>query len=250
MEEFQAAGARVLIRPDCKPWLWNDLAGDFRTSGPELWMPGRSPHVVCRPEGAPFRVLVRKPTRGGIGSFLGPVHLTAGRIRRERWALDKAGAAGLNVPELLAVKIVRRGIFKSFVCVYRMIEEAATLEDIVRACEGRARWTLLQRVAQEVRRLHEVGIRHGDLNARNVLIVSSGAVAFVDLDGASPSSGSELGEIFRLCRSLEKLLGGRLMASDQARLLRGYLPGEPLKPSLRKLERHLARHRCWWKVTS
>lgn len=249
MEVLKAAGATLHLRPDVRSWLQNPLSEDFASIRDRQSVPGRTPHFICRPSGAPFSILVRTPTRGGIWSFLGWRHFTIGRVRRELEALKIAAEARLQVPELLAYQ-VRGGLFKKITCVYGVLEGALTFDEALSRRSASSRWDLLGRVAAEIRKLHFAGLRHGDLNVRNILVGPGDRVSFVDFDGAYRASGSGFSEVARLCRSIEKTMTGRMMATDKARLIRAYIdPKWPLKPSLARCERAMGRHRCWWKVT-
>lgn len=236
----------AFVRADCREWLEEALAADFASIQDRQPVVGRNPHFIASVKGR--RVLVRTPTRGGLWSFLGWRHLSARRVERERAALERAERAGLKVPQLLAYK-VEGGFFKKITCVYSVIEGVRPLDEALSNLRGQARWYLLSRVASAVWTMHKADLLHGDLNARNILI--GGSVYFVDFDGARIGGKGGFSEIVRLCRSLEKILGPRLMPTDKARLIRAYIdPKWMLKPSLARCERSIARHRWWWKLTS
>jgi hypothetical protein len=236
----------TFVQADSRVWLEEALAADFASIHDRQAVSGRNPHFKCTVNG--HRVLVRTPTRGGLWSFLGWRHLSTRRIRRETTALEVALQSGLKVPQLLAFK-VEGGLFKKITCVYSVIEGVRPFDEALMELRGPARWYLLKRVASAVWTMHRAGILHGDLNARNILIGDS--IYFVDFDGARLARTGGFNEIVRLCRSLEKIFGKRLMPTDKARLIRAYIdPKWMLKPSLVRCESRIAWHRCWWKITS
>jgi 3-deoxy-D-manno-octulosonic acid kinase len=84
-----------------------------------------------------------------------------------------------------------------------------------------------------VRRFHDDGIRHADLNAHNVLLDASDAVWLVDFDrGALRHPGYWCdGNLVRLRRSIEKITEPlpreRFSEADWASLLDGYFTAMP-----------------------
>jgi hypothetical protein len=237
----------IWVRPDCEGWLRGPIEAKFEGIRDREPVEGRVPHFICRPPGAPFRVLVRSVARGGFLAFLGFRHLGAGRLAREQKALDAARAAGLRVPELVAYRVDPAGLFfKRLTVVYRVIEGAARLDLVLRETSGPGRWRVIERVANETRRLHDAGILHGDLNVKNFLV--DDRIAILDFDRASLRGGDKLGELARLYRSLGKVLGPQFPRGDRARLVRAYLgPGGEFRRVLRMCERRLACHRLFWR---
>jgi 3-deoxy-D-manno-octulosonic acid kinase len=238
----------AFVRSDCAAWLSGPLASGFEAVTDRRPVKGRSRHFICRPDGAPYSILVRTPTRGGLWSFLGDRHLSRARIRREIEGLRRAREAGVEVADLIGYRAEPRLLFQRLTCVYPAIESAETLEAALRRLRGSARWELLQRVASTARALHRADVRHGDLNARNILVGPGDRITLIDFDAAGRGGGFP--EIVRLCRSLHKTLGSDLMATDKARLIRDYIdPKMMLKPMLARCEAAIARHRLWWRLS-
>lgn len=91
------------------------------------------------------------------------------------------------------------------------------------ATEPGARQALLGAVGHAIRRCHDAGLVHGDLNARNILVTrapDAWRVVLIDLDRAEFRPHLELsgrlGQVRRLYRSLAKegLLPGVVPAAD------------------------------------
>jgi len=226
---------------------------------------GRVTHFSYQPRGAPSRVFVRRAARGGlIGKILGGLHLGGGRPIRELRAAVAARRAGVAVPEPVAVRATRAaGIFRRFTTVTLEIEGASNLLTLAPRLSGPEKRRTIERVAGEMRRLHEAGIYHGDLTLQNIL-ANGAKVYFIDLDKAllRPRREESLDRmnLSRLNRSVEKLFGSRgcVTRTDRLRFLRCYL-GDPAAPAgdARKRLRELARecasglwfHRLWWSLS-
>jgi len=250
----------VLIRPEWEPWLLEDLLDDFRGVEPSrrrIYAHGRAAHFSYLPRGAPARVFVRKAVRGGlIGRLWGGLYLGRARPLHELRASAAALRAGVAVPEPLAVRATRTaGLFRRFTVVTREIEGVSNLLLLIPGLGPSDKRRLLERVADEVRRLHEAGIYHGDLTLQNVL--SDGAnVHLIDLDKAVLRGCREgrwdVRNLSRLNRSVEKLFGprGPVTRTDRLRFLRRYLGGrERLREVARACSAGLWVHRLWWFLT-
>jgi len=259
----------VLIRPGWEPWLLEDLVDDFRrveASERKSYAHGRAAHFSYLPRGAPARVFVRKAARGGLlGSLLGGLYLGRGRPLRELRAADAARRAGVGVPEPLAVRATRAaGIFRRFTIVTREVADSSNLLTLAPKLSGPDKRRLIERVADEMRRLHEAGVYHADLTLQNILSNGSG-IYFIDLDKAllrpRREDALDLMNLSRLNRSVEKLFGSRgcVTRTDRLRFLRRYLGTAPPAPPragrdrLRELARECASglwfHRLWWSLS-
>jgi 3-deoxy-D-manno-octulosonic acid kinase len=65
-----------------------------------------------------------------------------------------------------------------------------------------------RRTGRAIRRFHDAGVVHADLNARNILLGADDAIHLVDFDRARFSAGNKrafAANLSRLRRSLEKL---------------------------------------------
>ncbi len=89
-------------------------------------------------------------------------------------------AQGLPVPRPVAAGVTRHGLTYEAALITVRIPDARALADLLLADE--ADDELLQRVGATIRRFHDAGLDHVDLNARNLLVDRGGKVWMIDLD--------------------------------------------------------------------
>lgn len=257
-ESLERGPHTVLIRPEWKACLFDDLLGDFDRIDPSkrrLYSHGRVAHFSYLPEGAPGRVFVRRATRGGlIGAVLGGLYTAVERPLQELRAAAAARSAGVGVPEPVAVRVTRVGLFYRFTVITREVENAEDLLTFASAPKGRKR-EVIDRVADEMRRLHESGVYHADLTMKNILM-SGTSIYIIDLDKATlvPRRDGRLDmmNLARLNRSVVKLLGtrGAVSRTDKLRFLRRYLGGRDRIKELSQLcAQGLWFHKLWWSLS-
>lgn len=188
---------------------------------------GRGVPVRARtPAGAP--VIHKRFFRGGLVRFLKDRYLSWRPLRREIAVAEHLRTRGVGAPEILAARARRDGLgWWRLEILSREIPSAIRLSDVACGRPGRARADRLRAVAREVRRLHDAGIEHGDLNVENILW-SGDAVFFVDFDRSRrldpvPPRGRAR-DLRRLLRSARK----RRLPLSRTDLLRFALAyGEP-----------------------
>lgn len=120
--------------------------------------------------------------------------------------LAKLTAAGLPVPEPLAALCARQGLTYRGWLLTRRIPAVVPLAD--RLAESSTDTALWRRMGRVIRRFHNAGVVHADLNARNILLGSDDTIHLVDFDRARISSDNPrafAGNLMRLKRSLQKL---------------------------------------------
>ncbi|HEX7901083.1 MAG TPA: lipopolysaccharide kinase InaA family protein [Planctomycetota bacterium] len=259
-DRLQLGRRTILVRPDWKGCLEKDLLGDFSSvpdAARKIYAHGRVRHFSYRPEGAPARVFVRRARRGGLlGAVLGGLYAGTGRPLQELRAVQAARAAGVSVPEPLAVIAEESvGPFYRLTIVSREIEGASDLLSLAGTLPPAGKRDLLRRVADEMRRLHEAGVYHADLTMKNIL-VSADAVYIIDLDKARlrarRDERHDAENLARLNRSIVKLFGGRgaITRTDKIRFLLRYLGR---RDRVRELSRLCAQglwaHRLWWTLS-
>ena len=259
-ERVERGDTTVLIRPEWKACLLDDLLNDFNGVAPaarRLYAHGRVAHFSYLPQGAPGRVFVRRARRGGLlGAVLGGLYTAVGRPLREVRAATAARSAGVGVPEPLAVRVTRvGGVFYRFTLIAREIENAEDLLTVAGAPPSGRKRALIDRVADEMRRLHESGVYHADLTMKNILM-SGDACYIIDLDKAmlAPKRDEQfdMRNLARLNRSIVKLLGTRgfVTRTDKLRFLRRYLGGRDRIKELSQLcAQGLWFHRLWWSLS-
>ena len=250
----------VLIRPEWRTFLLDDLLGDFTRVEPSRrrhYSHGRVAHFSYLPPGAPDRVFVRRATHGGlIGAVLGGLYTALRRPLQELRAAAAARSAGVGVAEPIAVRVTRvGGVFYRFTMVTREIENAEDLLTFASTPSTGRKRRVIDLVADEMRRLHESGVYHADLTMKNILM-SGSSIFIVDLDKATlvPKRDGRLDmmNLARLNRSVVKLLGtrGAVSRTDKLRFLRRYLGSrERIKELSQLCAQGLWFHRLWWSLT-
>jgi len=250
----------VIIRPDWKAWLLEDLVDDFRRVEParrKSHAHGRVEHFSYHPRHAPERVFVRRAAHGGLlGAVLGGVYTGISRPLRELRAAQVARGAGVSVAEPLAVLATRvMGPFTRLTIVTREVVNASNLLALRNEMTSARKREIIRCVADEMRRLHEAGVYHADLTLKNIL-VSGSSVTIIDLDKAKlldrRDDSLDVRNLSRLNRSVVKLLGsqGMVTRTDKLRFLRHYLRGrERLKEYSHLCGAGLWFHRLWWSLS-
>ena len=116
---------------------------------------------------------------------------------------------GLPVPHPLAAQCVRDGLFYTGSLLTRRIPDVVPLADLLgREEAGPELW---RATGACIRRFHEQGVVHADLNARNILVRGLETVYLIDFDRASVKKDAHRSfeaNLRRLRRSLEKLWPG------------------------------------------
>jgi len=221
---------------------------------------GRAPSVAL---GAASRVVLRRYRHGGL---LAP--LTRSLIWGPERAISElrvciaAERAGAPVPQVLCVAAWPRvGPFWSALIGTEEVTGALDLEQWTRGSRSSSeRVSLARRVGVAVRRLHDAGIEHRDLQLRNILVRSvSEEVVVIDLDRAhfhGPAGvpmARRAQNLGRLVRSALKrgLWQARIGRRERAAFLSGYLEGdrklrEALRSRVCRERLKLAAHRVSW----
>lgn len=176
-------------------------------------------------------VYVRKYLRGGLMRFLvRDLYLVRPpRPVRELEATETARAAGCRVPIVHAIAVEESGPFYRGWIVTSAIDEARSYIDVFAAADEAGRGVLLSAAGAAIRRLHNAGVYHPDLNGHNLLLDAAGEVAVIDFDRAAIAAPglhrlAEKGRD-RFWRSLQKLTTARGLQLGEAErrwLERGY----------------------------
>jgi len=110
---------------------------------------------------------------------------------------------GLPVPKPVAALCEFHGIISSGALMTARISSAQTLADVLPGNEA-----IWGSVGKCIRRFHDAGVWHADLNARNILLDADMRVFLIDFDRARFMPGKVVngeGNLKRLKRSLAKL---------------------------------------------
>jgi 3-deoxy-D-manno-octulosonic acid kinase len=125
---------------------------------------------------------------------------------REYHVLAEMHAKGLPVPRPVAALCQHHGMISTGAIMTLRIPSAKTLADVLTG--GNAVEGVWANVGRCIRRFHDAGAWHADLNARNILLDEENRVFLIDFDRArfnpeTPVNGE--GNLSRLKRSLLKL---------------------------------------------
>lgn len=172
--------------------------------------PGRGTSLFIR---APFgEVVLRRYLRGGwVARLSRDRYLFTGLARarpfREFHLLRRLREAGLRVPAPVAALCERHGPFYRAALMTRRIPGAHPLAE--RLDDPGLDWG---RLGHELRRFHQAGVDHADLNARNILLEArTGDAWLLDFDRSRFTPGRPVdgrANLSRLRRSLRKLWPG------------------------------------------
>jgi 3-deoxy-D-manno-octulosonic acid kinase len=186
---------------------------------------------------APHELAVRHYLRGGLTARVArDTYWYTGEWRTRpfrEWCLTyHLHRRGLPVPVPLAARYLRRGLYYIGDLITERVPGARTLAERVVAGEvGLADWVAVGRC---IRRFHDIGFCHADLNAHNVLFNDVGATMLIDLDRGRlrrPGLWCD-SNLVRLRRSLLKITDvlppGRFGETDWNSLLAGYARAAPV----------------------
>jgi 3-deoxy-D-manno-octulosonic acid kinase len=214
---------------------------------------GAAPIVSVGPD---LSILLRRYRHGGLlGGLTGPLLLGPRRALAELEVTARAERAGAPVPHVLCLIFwPLAGPLWSAVIGTREESQARDLLTVWREKPlGRERSTLLRRVGGAIRRLHDAGVQHPDLQVRNVLLCRepSERIVVIDLDRARFHAGAPLStrvrasNLARIVRSAvkEELLDPRTgCRRELAALVGGYVGHD------RTLRRALRRRAAWERI--
>ena len=176
------------------------------------------------------KAVLRLYRRGGIlGKFVRLLSLDRERARSELALHARAIERGASVAEPLAAITRRKGPGFAHALATREVENARDLERVLAEARGKERRKALAAAGEAVRRLHEAGIDHVDLNVKNVLVAGDqGVVIDLDRGRAYLDEAARRRNLVRLLRSAVKLSvrGGRLEPRDPFRFARAYARGD------------------------
>lgn len=171
--------------------------------------PGRGSSLFLQATSVEQWVL-RPYRRGGMAAKLGEKrYLWTGVERTRAFRELRLTAAlfdqGLPVPRPVACCVTRNKLTYEAALLTVRIPEARAFAALL--TEGSTDEPLLKRIGAMIKRFHQVGLDHVDLNVRNILVDPTGEPWLIDLDRCrlrSPGKWQE-GNLKRLERSLGKI---------------------------------------------
>ena len=175
--------------------------------------------------------VLRHYRRGGLVSWLLEdrylwTGLEQSRAWREWSLLSEMHQQGLPVPKPIAARVCRLGLFYSADLLTERIPTAHSLSQyLTRQKLDALQWC---QVGKVIKRFHQAGIYHADLNAHNILLNDTDEVFVIDFDRGEQrpvDSWTEM-NLVRLRRSLDKLKrslqGFSFEEADWQDLMQGY----------------------------
>jgi len=176
--------------------------------------------------------VLRHYRRGGLPArfledrYFG-LSLSASRAWREWRLLDELYRYGLPVPQPIAARVIKAGLFYQADLVTRRLQAQPLADLLLCAPIDSILW---RQLGETIARFHELGVYHADLNARNIMLSDDGHFYLIDFDRGErrSSRGSwQRSNLNRLRRSLDKFRGNNLdfhfNEDDWQELLSGYL---------------------------
>jgi 3-deoxy-D-manno-octulosonic acid kinase len=173
--------------------------------------------------------ILRHYRRGGwVARVLTDQYFWTGLSRSRPWRewnlLMELYKKGLPVPQPVAAQLTRHGLlYRGDLITCRIPDSRSLAASLTDAGIGFPPW---RRIGACIRRFHDAGVYHADLNAHNILIDNHNEVYLVDFDrGERRSSGTQWQQanLARLQRSLFKLTDpGVIEAQAWPELLTGY----------------------------
>jgi 3-deoxy-D-manno-octulosonic acid kinase len=191
--KLEQIGARVIVYDaECiehpggrlfEPEYWRKL------NAVEGFAPGRGNTLMLNTPFGP--AVLRTYLRGGWAArWSRDRYLFTGfgrsRPLKEARLLEKLLALGMPVPQPLAAQCTRGGLSYTGALLMRRIMPAVALADLLTTTSPQdAYWFHMGRC---IRRFHEIGLVHPDLNARNILVSQPGneetSIYLIDFDRA------------------------------------------------------------------
>ena len=191
---------------------------------------GRGTTFFIQHQGRDF--VLRHYQRGGLIAKISNdkyfwLGLSFTRPWREWKLLTKMLEKGLPVPVPAAMKVERKWLLYTADIMMHRIQNARTLMQILMTDQlAEGYWIAIGSV---IRRFHEEGVYHADLNANNILVDEGGRCFLIDFDRCSirkPNLKWQQENLARLKRSLNKFLTNEAVFHfseiNWRSLLRGY----------------------------
>ncbi|MGQ9509838.1 MAG: lipopolysaccharide kinase InaA family protein [Thermodesulfobacteriota bacterium] len=230
------------------------------------YLEGRKAHpVLTLPNGQ--RVVVRQYVHGGLLRFFTrSLFLFGARSFRELALTEEIRSMG--IPTVTPIAAIHQIILYPFYRPYLLtleIPEALNLIQYFQTLGPKPfgesllqKRKLIQSVGLLLKKFHQAGFYHGDLQLKNIL-VSEDQVLIIDLDRsyrkALLSKKERVRNLLRLNRSVEKWkdFGVSITQADRLRFLKTYAKGdikilEEIRRALRFYPILLFLHRMGWKI--
>ncbi|MDH6018100.1 3-deoxy-D-manno-octulosonic acid kinase [Vibrio splendidus] len=150
------------------------------------------------------------------------------RCAMELNVLKVLANSGVNVPKPIAARAIKSGLLYRADLMSERISNAKDLVDVLVVHPIDA--DIYRKIGQEIRKMHDAGVNHTDLNIHNILLDASLNVWIIDFDKCGQQAGNDWkeGNLNRLKRSFLKEVNKRQIQwqeSDWGYLNDGYMQG-------------------------
>jgi len=161
-------------------------------------------------------IVAKRLRRGGIiGAAFRELYGDPWRPAREAWVTEQLADRGCPVAPVVATRATRvwGALFRLEIATARVVGAEDLLDALRGARDAPARLvTLASAAGRTLRRLHELGLHHRDLQVKNLLVpadlAADGLLVVIDLDrcelGAPPTRQERVLSLARFARSLVK----------------------------------------------
>ena len=210
MELLIEGNAHIWFDP---AFLTEDVAQSF---SPSFWQEKNA--VTGSAQGRGTTWFVQTPTgsvalrhycRGGlIGKWIKETYFFTGwegtRSYKEFVLLRYLREKGVSVPRPIGARVVRQFFLYKADLLIEKIEGASDLLDVLRS--GPLTMRQYQQIGKLIRKLHDVGVCHSDLNIHNIMLDDKGEFWLIDFDksGLRSGKGWKKANLERLHRSFRK----------------------------------------------
>jgi hypothetical protein len=218
-------------------------------------------------------MMVRRYVHGGLCARISrSLYLGRARALIELAVSEAARSGGVRTSEAIGALAVH--VWGPFWRLALMTLEISDSEDLIHYCcrvndyppetEATEKRGVICEAAREIRRMHDIGIRHADLHLKNLLLrrraIGTPEVYVIDFDNATIgtplTAPQRLSNLKRLVRSVRKvrIADAVLTEWDKVRFLRTYLDDDPkaaahLRTWAKKLARISKARQVWWAAT-
>jgi tRNA A-37 threonylcarbamoyl transferase component Bud32 len=213
----------TLIYRSSLPHL-KDLAGIKGPLGKRSSLNGRSAIRIIEPD-----MVVRTLMHGGLFRHItGKNFISPARTIRELKVSAYLASKSIPTPEILAVRLLKKGHFYNIEVVSRLVSESTDLLTYLEAPRDDS-MEVLENAGRLIRRIHGFGVYHADLHIKNLLLDGSKTLWLLDLDKAyqfdTLPGYLRWINVRRFIRSVKKWLGnGRIHLNDawEGSFMKGY----------------------------
>jgi 3-deoxy-D-manno-octulosonic acid kinase len=218
---------------------------------------GRGSAPIVTVEGGTQAILRRYRHGGTLAGLTGKLFFGPGRALKELDVTARAEALGAPVPHPLLLTLWPvAGPLWSAIIGTRMEDQSVELLQALREAPDRAKLRyLLREAGSAVRRLHDAGVEHRDLQLRNILVTQeeNRRIVVVDLDRArfhargTMATSKRARNLGRLARSAlkEGLIPERLTRRELVTFVGAYCAGNRRLRNELRAHVHLERFKLW-----